>query len=308
MDFSDKLYNAMNDAGIFIDGNIDWHSDQVQRFPILNYRNKKPHLFVILHRGGATFGDWRHQSGSIQVWEKDWKETTIFERKDRCIERDSFAKRKEMLMKKTVLSCARLVSEEAFSKNICKAATIDNAYAKIKRIIPYYGLQVRSYLIVRLTDINHNLQSLQYIKPHFKKWKKNTSIKNGMVWLSEKLSKDYSGPIWLCEGYATGCTIYQAMGAPVVCAMSASNLPGVALALKREFVFSQIKICADNDQFTKENIGLKEAENAAKLTNSNIYYPVFSYINVQTKPTDFNDLFCLNGIEEVQKQLGIRRN
>ena len=49
--------------------------------------------------------------------------------------------------------------------------------------------------------------------------------------------------IYLCEGFATGASIFEATGGTVVCAMSANNLPPVANLLT-----GQVVVVADNDE------------------------------------------------------------
>lgn len=64
-----------------------------------------------------------------------------------------------------------------------------------------------------------------------------------------------------------------------------------------------IRICADDDRWGKENIGMKVAVNASKLHAATLSWPDFSKLDISDKPTDFNDLMCLAGIEEVENQL-----
>jgi putative DNA primase/helicase len=110
----------------------------------------------------------------------------------------------------------------------------------------------------------------------------------------------------ICEGWATACSIYEAVGAPVVCAFNADNLVNVSILLRRKYVFSSFQICADNDIHLKENIGLKYGREAAKLIGASLHYPIFSE-GISGKLTDFNDLFCHAGIEEVERQIIIVR-
>jgi len=63
----------------------------------------------------------------------------------------------------------------------------------------------------------------------------------------------------------------------------------------------EIVIAADNDQYTDNNPGVTKAKEAAEAVNAKIVHPEFS--DTSTKPTDFNDLFQLEGIETVKSQL-----
>ncbi len=308
MEFSEKLHNEMEKVGIYIEGDINWMSREFQRFSCKNYRNKKKHLFVVLLNGGASFGDWRDPSSWKTVWEQSWRDLNKEEkiRREESIFR--LKRERELLQSHAIFRSSLLLNHRTWHGETCMAATIDNAYAAKKKVNPYYGLQLRSYLILPIIDIHHNLQSLQYIKPNgFKQFKKNASPKNGMVWLSEPLPKDYRGVIRVCEGYATGCSIYESIGGPVVCALSASNLESIAIQLRTKYVLSQIKICGDNDYCNKQNIGLHHARRAAIFVGGTLHYPIFEESHAPNKPSDFNDLFCLKGIEETEKQLLITR-
>jgi putative DNA primase/helicase len=52
-----------------------------------------------------------------------------------------------------------------------------------------------------------------------------------------------AGPLWLCEGFATGASIHEATGHPVAVGFNAGNLLPVAQAMRARFPNSRI-ICA----------------------------------------------------------------
>jgi len=64
---------------------------------------------------------------------------------------------------------------------------------------------------------------------------------------------------------------------------------------------TEIVIAADDDQWKSNNSGLTKAKAAAKAYGVRIISPKFK--DVSSKPTDFNDLGCLEGIEAVKMQL-----
>lgn len=109
------------------------------------------------------------------------------------------------------------------------------------------------------------------------------------------------GTIRICEGYATACSIYEAVGPPVICAFSASNLEAVAVAIRQKYSKMVIFICADNDCDKKENLGVNQALIAAQASNAFIVVP---QLKTNAK-CDWNDLFCLEGVEIVVNQLTI---
>lgn len=304
MEFSDKLDKAMNEAGVVIEGQIDWRDCEFQRFRAKGHYSNKKHLFVILLNGGASFGDWRDPGTWKTIWERSYRDLSLEEKSARVRDMEKLKREKELLQSHAIWRAYEMLKHRTFRGDTCKEIIPGNKYVLDKNIIPYYAKQIRSYIILPVCDINRNLQSLQYIKPNgFKQFKKNASPKEGMVWLTEPLPKDYAGLIRICEGYATGCSIYESVGAPVICALSASNLVHVALLFRQRYVYARLHICADNDYLTKENAGLTFGRKAAELTGSTLSYPLFKESDLEKKPSDFNDLFCLYGIEETEKQL-----
>lgn len=108
--------------------------------------------------------------------------------------------------------------------------------------------------------------------------------------------------IIICEGYATGASIHQATGYPVAVAFDAGNLPTIARLLRQLFGTATIIIAADNDNWTEGNPGIHHARQAATAAGAIVAVPKFQ--NLSSKPTDFNDLHNLEGLEAVRAQIG----
>lgn len=115
--------------------------------------------------------------------------------------------------------------------------------------------------------------------------------------------------VYLCEGYATALSIKLALGSgdfQVVATFNANNLVSVAKELKKAWSSSEFVVCADNDAFTiingkPQNVGLEKGKKACGEALGVLRYPVFS---TPTKGfTDFNDLHCAEGLEQVVRQL-----
>jgi len=109
----------------------------------------------------------------------------------------------------------------------------------------------------------------------------------------------------ICEGYATGASLYEATGIPTVVAFNAGNLPKVAKELKNEHPDVDFIICADNDKWTSGNPGRTKAKEAAEVLSGIVAYPKFkrSDIDKYGKPTDWNDYHQLYGLDAVRKSL-----
>lgn len=110
--------------------------------------------------------------------------------------------------------------------------------------------------------------------------------------------------VFIAEGFATGASIHEATGYTVLVAFDCGNLPKVAKIAKEIYPGSKIIIGADNDQFTDGNPGLTTGRAAATLVFGEVVHPVFSEAEVSAgKPTDFNDLRVLRGLDAVRDQI-----
>jgi phage/plasmid primase-like uncharacterized protein len=118
--------------------------------------------------------------------------------------------------------------------------------------------------------------------------------------------------IYICEGYATAASVHEATGATVIVAGDAGSLLTVAQIHREQFISAQIFIAADNDAYTlvagaQVNTGLTKGGEAAKAVRGVLLFPTFSTADVlahpKGKPTDFNDLAMLRGIEAVREQI-----
>ena len=117
------------------------------------------------------------------------------------------------------------------------------------------------------------------------------------------------GPVYICEGYATGATIHEATGQLVVVAFDAGNIPPVIESLIKTYR-ARLVVCADNDLWSSQkigNTGAKLAEEVRYRFNLRTILPNFEGWETKDKPTDFNDLLTVAGLPEVVSQLGVFR-
>lgn len=307
-DFLYQLNNALSAHNISIKGNIRPNIDRIQRFKDLNSSHGGKDIFIALHGDkGATFGDWHDQSGWVTWWMNSTHKISLEERREREYQRmlmdELNRKRRDHAVKR---------AEKYWLSCIAEDTVKQHHYILKKKINPYYAKSIvknrwiKNILLIPVRDIDYQFQSVQIIKSNgFKRLWKGTSSKNNMIWLSLKLPENYNGVIRVCEGYATGCTIFQVTQQPVICAINAYNMVDIITQLKRRYIHANIKICADNDGHLTDNIGLKMGRLASGIAAGNLHYPIF---NSGEKPSDFNDLYCLMGKEECKKQLiAVRR-
>ena len=125
--------------------------------------------------------------------------------------------------------------------------------------------------------------------------------------LAARLRQGYS--LHLCEGFATGLTLCKARPRGIVLvALDAGNLKVVAGRFREHYGYFakrpwyrlrrtplRLTLWADNDQFTEGNPGLTKARETAKAYRCKVLYPKFRRKHLAGKPTDFNDLYVLEG-------------
>ena len=197
--------------------------------------------------------------------------------------------------------------------NRSKAADSSHSYLIKKKIKPN-GLQMDGdQLVVPVRDIEGKLQSLHFISPNGdKKFHPNTSAKGGMYILG---GVEGAEALCICTGFATGASIHEAVGLPVVVAFSDGNLGPVAEALRRKWPDLPMVVCADDDYTDPRNPGLTKAKEAAQAIKAEVAVPDFGSrrpkniaagkrSKEQGKDySDFNDLQREWGLEAVKRQI-----
>jgi putative DNA primase/helicase len=307
-DFKSQLEQYMLEHHFTIRGEINYSlTNKWQRFSDATQSNRsKKNLFVYLHEfnTGASFGDWRDPSGWSTYWANGNNKPSLYAMNE-LVELKRQRKEEELYQRHKHEWRARTLWNRGFVEN----EPINHRYIIHKSIFPYHAKSVRSRLLIPISNIDRQLITLQIIRPNgFKHLWKGTSQKGLMIWLwDDVLPATYSGVIRICEGYSTGCTIRAVTQSPVVCAVNAMNMPNVGEQLRRKYPHAMIKICADNDQWGDENTGMQYALRTSDLTNATIYWPTFDPRLSKFKPTDFNDLYVLEGKHEVRNQLIVIR-
>ncbi len=107
--------------------------------------------------------------------------------------------------------------------------------------------------------------------------------------------------IIIVEGFATGASIHEATGLPVVVAFDAGNLATVAAGIRRDHPTAKIILAGDNDirpaGSQLENTGVVAARNAALRVSAAVAIP-----ELAGKKCDWNDVAVALGREEVARQ------
>jgi putative DNA primase/helicase len=152
-------------------------------------------------------------------------------------------------------------------------------------------------LIVPMMDPSKRIHSLQGImlddEGNFQKRYLKNGAKEGHLLA---IGRPRDNAILICEGLATGLSLWQCTEDAIIVAFDSVNLIHVAREVRRVFPAYRVLICADNDAWTEKpikNPGLHYANEAALAIAADVVYPEF--FDTATKPTDFNDLHALEG-------------
>lgn len=200
-------------------------------------------------------------------------------------ERASWRLREQQLQEEKQLQAAR---EAAQLWKVAKAADPLHTYLLAKGVKPYLVRQLgQGRLVVPLCD-NGRLVNLQIITPDGSKRFLMGGRVQGCYSPLGKLSEGCR--LYVCEGWATGATLHQTTGCPVVCAMNAGNLKAVAMAMRERYGATlDLVIAGDDDRSTASNPGKRAANQAARAADARVVFPEWPS-DAPSALSDFNDL------------------
>jgi len=187
-------------------------------------------------------------------------------------------------------------------------AIADHPYLKRKAIQPHGikvyhgslsigGMPCNGSLMIPM-KLNGKITSLQFINKVGEKRFLANGEKGGYLIGRIEAGK----PVCICEGFATGASIHEATGNPVIVAFDTSNLRKMAEALRAKQPDVVIVLCSDDDYQTEGNPGLTKATEAAQAVGGLLASPVFGDMRPD-KYTDFNDMAKLTGLEAVKQAI-----
>lgn len=248
-----------------------------------NHSMKDGKVFYVI-----LFGDWR---------EGEWNNYCSFEGVQSRDEKKFVAKQIEKAEKELHTEKDKLHEEcSAISERLWptleKAFTGENTYLKNKIVKDAHGVRfdTKGTIYVPLKDLDGKFWGFQRIFENGDKRLTYGTKMKGNFFLIGKIAKK----MLICEGYSTGCSLNEATGLPVIVAISSTNLVNVC----KLFPETELILCADDDVYNEKNSGREFAEKAAA---TRVVFPTFK--NKESKPTDFNDLHKLEGIDQVKKQV-----
>ena len=291
------MITAMQEAGL--DPGEVIPDGKLHRFDVPGDRPRSQNGWYVLFDDGdniqgGRFGSWK--TGANIVWSS--RKPTDFspaEKKAYAAKMEAARRQREAERQKVAEEC-RAWCKQAWAD--AKPATDDHPYLKRKGV-KAYGLKLMGdALIAPVCSLDRTIHGIQFIQPDGTKKFKTGSAKQEHFHL---IGKPVDGTMIVCEGYATGASIHEATGYGVLVAFDAGNLKPVAESIHKQRPHLRIIVAADDDQWTAGNPGATKAAEAAKAVGGAVVFPRF--VSLETKPTDFNDLGTLEGVEAVRRQI-----
>ena len=265
--------------------------------------NSKRYWLVPIGNGYA-FGD--HVLGISKSWFPQNNNLDPEEIKERVRKFKEAAKEAKKQKEQEQLQ----VSLEAFAEygNFSDDCT-PSTYLFNKRVPNYPGVKFsRNYqysgspvLIIPAYDLDYKLWTYQTISNTGKKRFKAGGKKKGCCFIIGNILS--SQTVYLNEGYATAASIYLATGITTLACFDIGNIEPVLQDIRRKYPNLESIIVADNDKWKDINTGKITAKKLFKKYGVKFALPNFRSEYDNRKPTDFNDLHIMQGIEEVRRQL-----
>ena len=278
---------------LILDGKFHRFGEEKERWYVGHgFNSMNGHSIVVL-----SFGDWKlSEKFTYKTDDRKYPLTPEDRKKiNEALEAEKEAKLEEQ---------KRVADDRNTFWQAIEVSNIFPEYLSNKGISDLHGAKSRDQkLYIPLCDVNGKIWSIQTIQgpPNFDKFFYPGGRVSGCFHLIGNLESPQN--VFICEGFATGCSIREATKCSVIVAFNANNLDAVSVALKVQFPDNEYIICGDDDCWKEKNVGKEKALKAARRSNSKCVFPVFSEEHFEKKPTDFNDLHVYQGLEAVRYQL-----
>ena len=276
------------------------HADgAIHRFSTNNKASDRAGWYCLYADGlpAGAFGDWRQ--GFTQTW------CSVADADMSADEREANRQRMRQIQQARAAEIAQSHAQAQIrAQRMWREAkpASQHPYLSAKGVLPHGLRQTGSLLLVPLFDADKVLHSLQTIDGSgTKRFLAGGKTKGCYCPIGA-----IAGRVVVCEGFATGASIHQAIGLPVACAMNAGNLQAVAQALHS--LGNSIIVAADDDHQTAGNPGMTAARQAALSVGGELAGPLFD-AERHDKATDFNDLHQHQGLDAVARvfaELGVK--
>ena len=296
MAIEDDFKQAMQAAGVEPGASVV-ADGALHRFQVEGDRPGSKNGWYVLHGDDPAAGQFGcFKRGISETWCSKAYQTLTTEEKARYKTNMEAAKSQRAGELSRLQGDCRIWCADRWKQS--KDATDSHPYLQIKRVHAY-GLKVmKDSLLIPLYDTAGIIQGIQFIQPDGSKTFKTGTAKQGSYF---PIGKPKENTLLICEGYATGASLHEATGHAVAVAFDAGNLKPVAEALRLKYPALRLTICADNDQWGETNTGVIKGTEAARAVDG--WLTIANIQDTSSKPTDFNDLHKLEGVEEIRRQV-----
>lgn len=307
MSFINECFDFMlsHDLGVSDQNKIKLTGD-IERFTVTGDKRGSLNGWMIYRddlKPSCTFGSWK--TGELYTWfAEDIRDLPKAEqqriKKELMQSRVKAAKIRAEETKKQRLEAAQEAFKVWESSSDSEVLLADHQYVKSKMIKPYFCRveEETGCLIVPMLNQENRLSSIQRIYPNGRKiFLSGGAINNCFVTLDVD-TKHNDNRFFICEGWATGCTVHQITKEKTIVCFNANNLDSVTAIAKINNPDAKIFICADNDHQTivngiPTNIGEIKANEAAKKHGAQVIY-----YGTENHGTDWNDYMTMRGFDE----------
>lgn len=309
----DSFLDAMRTLDVQAHSTLDLVADgKVHRYRVDGDKSDSKNGWYVLYVDGAlpagAFGSWK--TGGSTTWCSKSESTLSPQEREEWRRKQLEAKQAReaeqlVVMQEAAKKAARLWDKANFAV-ACPANSAAgdvpervHPYILAKRVKPYGIKQMGTSLMVPLRNASGAIINLQFIfADSHKRFLTGAEVIGGHFTIGQ-----HASILCVCEGFATGSSVFEATGFMVAVAFNRVNLAAVAKVMREKFPDYTIIICADNDVETDGNPGLSNAKEAAEQIGGMLTYVKFqeSELIDGKVPTDFNDLHRLRGLEAVRE-------
>ncbi|MEY3758908.1 MAG: hypothetical protein RIR39_399 [Pseudomonadota bacterium] len=253
---------AMQASGI-TPPNLIIGDGQIHRFHIEGDKRSTQNGAYFLYLDGKAngwFSNWRGVTGK---WSASGKAQPItFEMRQQIQFQRQQREEEELLRNQQAAKTATYIWN--------KSTSVHQHNYMIRKLVQPHGVRLyRDSLVIPIYSESRDLVNLQFITPNGDKRFLAGAKKKGCFTAIQK-EDDSKDIILLCEGWATGASIYERTGNYTAIALDAGNLLSVAQTLKRLYPQGLIIVCGDNDE---SGVGQKAAIETAKVVNGRFVIP-----------------------------------
>lgn len=280
-DAINQFKEATLNAGIIINGSIIGDGN-LHRCHIDGHRSGTKNGAYILHLDNHPAG-WAmdYKNGCILNWRADGRPGRLSKADWQAIE--AAKKQRQQEQEQAHLQAAQK-AQKIWKRAIYADASNEYCYRKK---ISTHGAKtgdsgsLKGVLIIPLYNADYKLVNLQFIQPDGTKRFLSGGKKKGCYWsLGEP-----TDTILICEGYGTGCSLFEHQGLQTVVAFDSGNLINVAQVIRAKHPNAELIIAGDNDL---NGAGQKSARSAALAIGG-------KYIIPPTPGHDWNDHLTMEG-------------